>query len=67
VLVHRREERAPLKHPLRKIRQVVDDVLVSLDAAFAKLYPALGVNRSRRSGYQSAPLQALSPSDPSAS
>jgi transposase len=31
------EQRVPAKHPLRKIRQLVNDVLVSLDAEFAKL------------------------------
>jgi len=36
------EQRVPAKHPLRKIRQLVNDVLVSLDAEFAKLYSALG-------------------------
>ena len=44
------EQRVPAKHPLRKIRQLVNDVLVSLDAEFAKLYRHSGVNRSRRSG-----------------
>lgn len=29
------EERIPARHPLRKIRQVVNDALVSLDADFA--------------------------------
>src|SRR5262245_16785974 len=36
------EQRVPAKHPLRKIRQLVNDVLVNLDAEFAKLYSALG-------------------------
>ncbi len=36
------EKRVPDKHPLRKIRQLVNDVLVSLDAEFAKLYSAFG-------------------------
>ena len=36
------EQRVPAKHPLRKIRQLVNDVLVSLDAEFAKLYSAFG-------------------------
>jgi transposase len=36
------EQRVPSKHPLRKIRQLVNDVLVSLDAEFAKLYSAFG-------------------------
>jgi hypothetical protein len=31
------EERIPARHPLRKIRQVVNDALVSLDAEFAAL------------------------------
>jgi transposase len=36
------EQRVPEKHPLRKIRQLVNDVLVGLDAEFAKLYSAFG-------------------------
>jgi len=36
------EERIPARHPLRKIRQVVNDALVSLDAEFAALYADLG-------------------------
>ncbi len=31
------EERIPARHPLRKIRQVVNDVLASLDAEFEVL------------------------------
>lgn len=34
------EERIPAKHPLRKIRQVVNDALASLDAEFDPLYAA---------------------------
>ena len=36
------EQRIPANHPLRKIRQLVNDVLMSLDAEFAKLYSAFG-------------------------
>lgn len=36
------EQRVPAKHPLRKIRQVVNDVLATLDAEFASLYSAFG-------------------------
>jgi transposase len=36
------EERVPAKHPLRKIRQIVNDVLQGLDGAFAKLYAVDG-------------------------
>ncbi len=36
------EERIPLRHPLRKIRQVVNDALASLDAEFAALYTDFG-------------------------
>ena len=32
------EERVPAKHPLRLIRRIVNEVLVALDAEFAKLY-----------------------------
>ena len=36
------EERIPCRHPLRKIRQVINDALVSLDAEFAALYADFG-------------------------
>lgn len=36
------EERIPARHPLRKIRQVVNDALASLDAEFEALYTDLG-------------------------
>ena len=36
------EERIPARHPLRKIRQVVNDALASLDAEFAQLYVDFG-------------------------
>ena len=36
------EQRVPAKHPLRKIRQLVNDVLASLDAEFATLYSTFG-------------------------
>jgi transposase len=36
------EDWVPAKHPLRKIRQLVNDVLAGLDAEFAKLYSASG-------------------------
>lgn len=36
------EARIPARHPLRKIRQVVNDALVSLDAKFAALYADFG-------------------------
>jgi transposase len=36
------EQRVPARHPLRKIRQLVNDVLVGLDAEFAALYSAFG-------------------------
>jgi transposase len=36
------EQRVPAKHPLRKIRQLVNDVLVSLDAELARLYSTFG-------------------------
>lgn len=31
------ERRIPVRHPMRKIRQVVNDTLASLDAEFAAL------------------------------
>jgi transposase len=36
------EERVPARHPLRKIRRVVNDALASLDAGFDRLYAAEG-------------------------
>ena len=36
------EERVPAKHPLRVIKDIVDDVLVSLDAEFERLYEGTG-------------------------
>jgi len=36
------EERIPARHPLRKVRQVVNDALGSLDADFDRLYSAEG-------------------------
>ena len=44
------EQRVPAKHPLRKIRQLVNDALASLDGEFVKLYSVFGWNRSRPSG-----------------
>ena len=36
------EERIPARHPLRKVRQIVNDALVSLDAEFDRLYAVEG-------------------------
>jgi transposase len=36
------EERVPAKHPLRTIREIVNDVLASLDAEFERLYEGTG-------------------------
>ena len=36
------EERVPAKHPLRKIRQIVNDALATLDVEFSKLYASEG-------------------------
>jgi transposase len=36
------EDRVPAKHPLRLIRRIVNDVLVALDAEFAKMYATGG-------------------------
>lgn len=36
------EDRIPARHPLRKIRQVVNDALISLDGEFAALYADFG-------------------------
>ena len=36
------EDRIPARHPLRQVKRIVDDALVSLDAEFARLYAAEG-------------------------
>ena len=36
------EERIPAKHPLRVIREIVNEVLISLDAEFSMLYEGTG-------------------------
>ena len=36
------EDRIPARHPLRQVKRIVDDALVSLDAEFAQLYAAEG-------------------------
>ena len=36
------EDRVPAKHPLRVIREVVNEVLISLDADFAAMYSDIG-------------------------
>ena len=36
------EDRVPAHHPLRKVRQIVNDALASLDAEFDRLYSAEG-------------------------
>jgi transposase len=36
------EKRVPAKHPLRVIKSIVDEVLLSLDGEFAKLYEGTG-------------------------
>ena len=36
------EERVPKRHPLRKIRQIVNDALATLDGEFSKLYSSEG-------------------------
>jgi hypothetical protein len=44
------EARIPARHPLRTIRQVVNQALASLDAEFEALTPTLVAPRSRRNG-----------------
>ena len=39
------EQRIPARHPLRKIRQVVNDALASLDEDFDHLYVDFGRKR----------------------
>ena len=36
------EDRIPALHPLRQVKRIVDDALVSLDAEFDRLYAAEG-------------------------
>ena len=36
------EERIPARHPLRKVRQIVNDALASLDGEFDRLYSSEG-------------------------
>ena len=36
------DERVPKRHPLRKIRQIVNEALVALDADFSRLYASDG-------------------------
>ena len=43
------EERVPARHPLRKVREIVNDALASMDGAFDGLYAREG-RRSRRNG-----------------
>ena len=42
------EDRIPARHPLRKIRQVVNDALASLDDEFDRLYVDFGRPEPRR-------------------
>ena len=44
------EERIPARHPLRKVQQVVNDALRSLDADFEALYTDFGRPAIPRSG-----------------
>jgi transposase len=37
------EERIPARHPLRQVKRIVDDALVSLDAEIARLYTPEGL------------------------
>jgi hypothetical protein len=43
------EERIPARHPLRKIRRIVNDALASLDAEFDRSTPTSAAPPSRRS------------------
>ena len=43
------DKRVPANHPLRKIRELVRDVLSDLNRSLGKLYASEGVLRSRRS------------------
>ena len=36
------EERIPVRHPLRKVRQIINEALAILDAEFDRLYSAEG-------------------------
>jgi hypothetical protein len=62
------ESRVPARHPLRVIKVIVDDVLVSLDAEFERLYEAPAASRSRLSGcYAPRSCRRSTLCDPSAS
>lgn len=62
------DDRVPARHPLRKIKSVVDAALVSLDGDFAALYAPMAVPRSRPSGsFARASCRSCSRSDPSGS
>ena len=54
------ESRVPAKHPLRVIKAIVDDVLVSLDGEFERLYEGTG----RQSIAPERLLRAVRPQDP---
>ncbi len=41
------EDRIPPRHPLRKIRQVVNDALATLDSEFEALYAGFGAPLDR--------------------
>lgn len=41
------EDRIPARHPLRQVKRIVDDALVSLDAEFARLCSVAGARRLR--------------------
>ena len=42
------EDRVPQRHPLRKIRQIVNEALAALDGDFAELYASEGRPSSHR-------------------
>jgi len=45
------EERIPAEHPLRRVRELVREVLKELSQGFGRLYCEKGDHRSRRSNY----------------
>jgi len=55
------QDRVPAKHPLRKIRQIVNEALATLDGEFSKLYarrrPTL--DRARETASRFAPAGVL--------
>ena len=55
------EERIPPRHPLRKIRQVVNEALTSLGAEFECLYAAIGLGPMAAPWLDASPFAGIDP------